>query len=213
MAKEINLPLDDEIIKDLRAGDGITLNGIIYVGRDAAHKRMIEALDQGNSLPFDIRGQVIYYMGPTPPCPGQVIGSAGPTTSGRMDIYSPRLIVEGLKGMIGKGPRSMAVREAMIKYRAVYLGAIGGARALISQSIKKADAIAYEELGAEAVFVGSGIFKSSDPENRAKAIVEATTHYKNPEVLSRVSADLGDPMKGIESNSISEEERLQNRGW
>ena len=122
MAKEINLPLDDEIIKDLRAGDGITLNGIIYVGRDAAHKRMIEALDQGNSLPFDIRGQVIYYMGPTPPRPGQVIGSAGPTTSGRMDIYSPRLIAEGLKGMIGKGSRSMAVREATIKYRAVYLG-------------------------------------------------------------------------------------------
>lgn len=151
MTKEIMLPLTDEIIKNIRAGDSLTLTGIIYVGRDAAHKKMIEALDIGNPLPFDIRGQVIYYMGPTPARPGQVIGSAGPTTSGRMDIYSPRLIAEGLKGMIGKGPRSMAVRESMVKYYAVYLGAIGGAGALISQSIKKADIIAYEELGAEAV--------------------------------------------------------------
>lgn len=151
MIKEINLPLNDEVIEGLRAGDRVLLSGVIYVGRDAAHKRMIEFLDQGSPLPFDVRGQVIYYMGPTPARPGRVIGSAGPTTSGRMDAYSPRLLAEGLKAMIGKGPRSAAVREAMIRYRAVYLGAIGGAGALISRSIKKADTVAYEELGAEAI--------------------------------------------------------------
>ena len=150
-AKKITLPLTDEILKDLRTGDNLLLTGIIYVARDAAHKRMIEALDQGKPLPFDIKGATVYYMGPTPARPGRVIGSAGPTTSGRMDAYAPRLIAEGLKGMIGKGLRSQAVKDAMVKHKAVYLGAIGGAGAIISRSIKKAEVIAYEELGAEAL--------------------------------------------------------------
>lgn len=151
MAKKITLPLTDEILKDLKSGDNVLFTGIIYVARDAAHKRMLEALDQGKPLPFNIRGQTIYFMGPTPAKPGQPIGAAGPTTSGRMDIYSPRLIAEGLKGMIGKGMRSQAVKDAMKKHKAIYLAAIGGAGALISKSIKKAEVIAYEELGAEAI--------------------------------------------------------------
>lgn len=151
MSKRIALPLTDEILKDLKAGDNLLLTGIIYVARDAAHKRMVDALEQGKPLPFDIKGATIYYMGPTPARPGRVIGSAGPTTSGRMDAYAPRLIAEGLKGMIGKGSRSKAVKDAMVKHRAVYLGAVGGAGAIISKSIKKTDVIAYEELGAEAV--------------------------------------------------------------
>ena len=151
MAKKIMMPLTDETIKDLKAGDNVLMNGVIYVGRDAAHKRLVEALDQGKPLPFDIKGQTIYYMGPSPAKPGQVIGSAGPTTSGRMDSYSPRLMAEGLKGMIGKGMRSQDVKDAIKKHGAVYLAAIGGAGALISKSIKKAEVIAYEELGAEAV--------------------------------------------------------------
>jgi len=151
MVKRITLPLTDEILQELKAGDNVLLNGIIYVGRDAAHKRMTEALDQGKPLPFDIKGQTIYYMGPSPAKPGQAIGSAGPTTSGRMDSYSPRLMAEGLKGMIGKGMRSQEVKDAIKKYKAMYFAAIGGAGALISKSIKKAEVIAYEELGAEAV--------------------------------------------------------------
>jgi fumarate hydratase subunit beta len=151
MAKKITLPLTDESIKGLKAGDNVWLTGVMYVARDAAHKRIVEALDQGERLPFDIKGQTIYYMGPTPAKPGQVIGSAGPTTSGRMDAYSPRLIAEGLKGMVGKGMRTPAVKEAMKKYKAVYLAAIGGTGALISKTIKKSEVIAYEELGAEAV--------------------------------------------------------------
>ena len=151
MVKKVTLPLTDETLKDLKAGDNILLTGVMYVGRDAAHKRMVEALDQGKPLPFDIRGQTIYFMGPSPAKPGQPIGSAGPTTSGRMDAYSPRLIAEGLKGMIGKGMRSQAVKDAIKKYKAVYLAAIGGAGALISKSIKKAEVIAYEDLGAEAI--------------------------------------------------------------
>jgi len=151
MAKRIKLPLTDEIVKDLRAGDNLLLTGVIYVARDTAHKRMIEALDQGKPLPFDIKGATVYYMGPSPARPGRVIGSAGPTTSGRMDAYAPRLMAEGIKGMIGKGLRSRAVKDAMVKYRAVYLGAIGGAGAIISRSIKKSEVVAYEELGAEAI--------------------------------------------------------------
>ena len=151
MAKKITLPLTDEILKDLKAGDNVLLNGVIYVGRDAAHKRLVEALDQKKPLPFDLKGQTIYYMGPSPAKPGQAIGSAGPTTSGRMDSYSPRLMAEGLKGMIGKGMRSQEVKDAIKKYKAVYFAAIGGAGALISKSIKKSEVIAYEELGAEAV--------------------------------------------------------------
>jgi fumarate hydratase subunit beta len=151
MVKKVMLPLTDETLKDLKVGDNILLTGIMYVARDAAHKRMIEALEQGKPLPFDIKGQTIYFMGPSPAKPGQPIGSAGPTTSGRMDSYSPRLIAEGLKGMIGKGMRLQTVKDAMREYKAVYLAAIGGAGALISKSIKKSEVIAYEELGAEAI--------------------------------------------------------------
>ena len=151
MSKKVTLPLTDEVLKDLKAGDNFLLTGVIYTARDAAHKRMVEALNQGKSLPFDIKGATIYYMGPTPARTGRIIGSAGPTTSGRMDAYAPRLIAEGLKGMIGKGSRSSAVKDAMVKYKAVYLGAIGGAGVLISRSIKKVEVIAYEELDAEAL--------------------------------------------------------------
>jgi fumarate hydratase subunit beta len=151
MSKKVMLPLTDEVLKDLKTGDNLLLTGVIYTARDTVHKRMIEALDQGKPLPFDIKGATIYYMGPTPARPGRMIGSAGPTTSGRMDAYVPRLIAEGLKGMIGKGSRSGDVKGAVVKYKAVYLGAIGGAGALISRSIKKAEVIAYEELGAEAL--------------------------------------------------------------
>ncbi|MGC8839055.1 MAG: Fe-S-containing hydro-lyase [Anaerolineae bacterium] len=149
---QITTPLTDEVVERLRAGDKVTLSGVVYVARDAAHKRLVEALDRGEDLPLDLRGQVIYYMGPSPAPPGRPIGAAGPTTSGRMDPYAPRLMAEGLKGMIGKGNRSPAVREAMQKYKAVYFGAIGGAGALISQRIKEAEVIAYPDLGAEALF-------------------------------------------------------------
>ncbi len=147
----IKSPVDEETIKKLRAGDQVFITGVIYVGRDTAHKKMVEALDQGKPLPFDIRGQTIYYMGPAPAKPGQPIGSAGPTTSGRMDATSPRLLTEGLKVMIGKGMRSQAVKDAIKKYQAVYMAAVGGAGALISKSIKKSEVVAYPELGAEAV--------------------------------------------------------------
>jgi fumarate hydratase subunit beta len=149
--KRINLPLTEEMLGDLRAGDSLLLNGVIYVARDAAHKRMVEALDQGKPLPIDIVGQTVYFMGPSPARPGRPIGAAGPTTSGRMDAYSPRLIAEGLKGMIGKGPRAREVKDAMVTYKAIYMGAIGGAGAIISRSILKSDVVAYDELGAEAL--------------------------------------------------------------
>jgi len=151
MSKKVMLPLTDEVLKDLKTGDNLLLTGVIYAARDAAHKRMVEALGQGNLLPFDIKGATIYYMSPTPARPGMIIGSAGPTTSGRMDAYAPSLIAEGLKGMIGKGSRSKAVKDAMVKHKAVYLGAIGGAGAIVSKSIKKLEMVAYEELGAEAL--------------------------------------------------------------
>ncbi len=151
MPKTINLPLKDKVIAELKTGDNVLLNGVIYAARDAAHKRIIEALDEGQPLPFELKGQTIYYMGPTPAKPGQAIGAAGPTSSYRMDIYAPRLIEAGLKGMIGKGQRTQPVLDAIKKYKAVYFGAIGGTGALISKSIKRAEIIAYEELGAEAV--------------------------------------------------------------
>ncbi|MCL0088543.1 Fe-S-containing hydro-lyase [Dehalococcoidia bacterium] len=151
MAQRIRLPLHAEVIEKLRAGDQVRINGIIYSARDAAHKRLVEALDRGEDLPFDIEGQTIYYMGPSPPRPGRVIGSAGPTTSGRMDAYAPRLMEVGLKGMIGKGSRSQEVKDAMRSYKAVYFAAIGGAGALIAKSIKKAEVVAYDDLGAEAL--------------------------------------------------------------
>jgi len=147
----ITSPLDSEAIEKLRAGDQVFISGVIYTARDAAHKRLIEALDRGEQPPFDFRGQTLYYMGPSPAKPGQVIGAAGPTTSGRMDVYSPRLIAAGLKGMIGKGSRSKEVKEAIKEHKAVYLAAIGGAGALIARSIKKAEVVAYEDLGAEAI--------------------------------------------------------------
>jgi fumarate hydratase subunit beta len=151
MLKQVILPLSEEALKNLHAGDNVLLTGVIYVARDTAHKRLVEALEKGMPLPFDIKGQTIYYMGPSPARPGQVIGAAGPTTSGRMDSFSVRLMQAGLKGMIGKGNRSAAVREAIPKYRAVYFAAIGGAGALISRSIKTSGLVAYPELGAEAV--------------------------------------------------------------
>ena len=149
--KKVTLPLTDETLKDLHAGDNLLLTGVMYAGRDAVHKRLIEALDQSKPLPLDFKGQTIYFMGPTPARPGRPIGAAGPTTSGRMDSYSPRLIAQGLKGMVGKGVRSQAVKDAMKKHKAVYLAAVGGAGALISNSIKKAEVVAYENLGAEAL--------------------------------------------------------------
>lgn len=148
---KITTPLTDEIVEQLRAGDKVLISGTMFVARDAAHKRMVETLDRGEELPFDPQGQVIYYMGPSPAPPGRPIGSAGPTTSYRMDPYAPRMMEVGLKGMIGKGNRNMAVREAIQKHKAIYLAATGGAAALIAQSIKQAEVIAYEELGAEAV--------------------------------------------------------------
>ena len=151
MTKNITLPLTEEALTELRAGDDLRLNGVMYAARDAAHQRLAADLEQGRPLPFDIRGQTIYFMGPTPSIPGAVIGSAGPTTSGRMDPYSPGLISAGLKGMIGKGKRSPAVKEAMQQHRAVYLGAIGGTGALISRNIQRAEVIAYQDLGAEAI--------------------------------------------------------------
>ena len=144
-------PLTDEVIEKLHAGDRVEITGTIYVARDAAHKRMVETLDRGEKLPLDVHGQIVYYMGPSPTKPGNVIGSAGPTTSGRMDRYAPRLMAEGLKGMIGKGLRLPPVKDAMKQYKAVYFAATGGAAALIAQRIKKAQVIAYEELGAEAL--------------------------------------------------------------
>ncbi len=151
MAKKIKLPLTEEIIKSLKAGDNILLSGVLYVARDAAHRRMVESLDKGESLPFDIKDQALYYMGPSPAPPGKVIGSAGPTTSARMDAYSPRLLAVGLKGMIGKGVRSSEVREALKRYKAVYLATVGGAGALISKTIVTSEVVAYPDLGPEAV--------------------------------------------------------------
>lgn len=148
---ELTTPLRDEDIAQLRAGDRVSISGVIYSARDAAHKRMVEALDRGEPLPFDIAGQVVYYMGPSPAKPGHVIGSAGPTTSSRMDRYAPILIAKGLKGMIGKGVRSAAVKEAIRGHKAIYFAAISGAGALIAQRIVRADPVAYEDLGAEAV--------------------------------------------------------------
>jgi fumarate hydratase subunit beta len=151
MVKKVTLPLTDEALEGLRAGDQVRLSGVMYTARDTAHKRLVADLEQGKPLPFDIKGQTIYYMGPSPARPGRPIGAAGPTTSSRMDIYSPRLLAAGLKGMIGKGRRSPEVRDAMKKYKAVYFATIGGAGALISGSIRKSEVIAYEELDAEAV--------------------------------------------------------------
>jgi fumarate hydratase subunit beta len=151
LSKDIRLPLTEETIAGLRAGDHVTLTGVIYTARDAAHKRMIEALDRGEPLPIDIKGAVIYYVGPTPERPGRVIGAAGPTTSMRLNPYTPRLMEQGLKATIGKGGRSDEVKEALKKYRGVYFLAVGGTGALLSKRIKKAAVVAYEDLGTEAI--------------------------------------------------------------
>ena len=151
MEKYIQAPLDEETIKDLRAGDFVYITGTIYTARDAAHKRMSEALVAGGTLPIELRNNIIYYMGPSPAREGRAIGSAGPTTSGRMDRYTPALLDLGLKGMIGKGKRSGEVKEAMVRNGCVYFAAIGGAGALLSKAIKKSEVIAYEDLGTEAV--------------------------------------------------------------
>jgi fumarate hydratase subunit beta len=149
--KALKVPLTDEVIKDLSIGDKVTLTGTVYSARDAAHKRLVGLIEEGEDLPFDLKGQVIYYVGPTPAKPGHALGAAGPTTSYRMDPYAPTLIKHGLKGMIGKGARSEDVKDAMKRYGAVYFAAVGGAGALISKSVTKAEVIAYPELGAEAV--------------------------------------------------------------
>ena len=151
--RQINItsPIDTETIEKLRVGTQVLISGVIYTARDAAHKRLIQALDRGEKLPFDLNGQTLYYMGPSPARPGQVIGSAGPTTSSRMDIYTPRLIAAGIRAMIGKGSRSPEVREAIKRYKAIYFATIGGAGALLHRAIKQAEVIAYEDLGTEAI--------------------------------------------------------------
>lgn len=149
--KNITTPLAEEVVKDLHAGDFVRITGPVYTARDAAHKRMYEALQRGEKLPFDVQDQVIYYVGPTPAKPGEIVGSAGPTTSGRMDKYTPTMIEQGMKGMIGKGLRNDAVVEACKKHHAVYFIAIGGTAAVISQSIRSETMIAYEDLGPEAI--------------------------------------------------------------
>ncbi len=151
MAIKITTPLTQEKLKTLKAGDSCLISGVIYTARDAAHKRLCELVAEGKELPFDVKDAVIYFVGPTPAKPGQAIGSAGPTTSYRMDAYSPILIGEGQTGMIGKGKRGPEVIDAMKKHGAIYFGAIGGCGALLSKCIKSAEIVAYEDLGAEAI--------------------------------------------------------------
>ena len=150
-AISIKAPLTTKDVENLHAGDNVLITGTLYAARDAAHKKLVELLDKGEKLPFDMEGAVIYYVGPTPAPPGKPIGSAGPTTSYRMDSYTPRLVEIGMKGCIGKGERNEKVVEAMKKHKAVYFAALGGGAALIAQSIKKSEIIAFEELGAEAL--------------------------------------------------------------
>ena len=151
MAISITTPLTREKVRGLKSGDSVLLSGVIYTARDAAHKRLCELVEAGKELPMDVKDSIIYFVGPTPAKPGQAIGSAGPTTSYRMDAYSPTMIQQGLTGMIGKGKRGPEVISAMKEYGAVYFGAIGGCGALLSKCIKKAEIIAYEDLGAEAI--------------------------------------------------------------
>ena len=148
---KITTPLTREAVRNLKAGDSCLISGVIYTARDAAHKRLCELVEAGKELPMDVKDSIIYFVGPTPAKPGQAIGSAGPTTSYRMDAYSPTLIAQGLTGMIGKGKRGPEVVAAMKEHGAVYFGAIGGCGALLSKCIKKAEIVAYEDLGAEAI--------------------------------------------------------------
>ena len=151
-AIKIKAPItDDSVIESLKAGDLVLISGVIYTARDAAHKRIVEALDRGEKPPIELQGQIIYYAGPAPAKPGRPIGSVGPTTSYRMDPYAPRLLAEGLKGMIGKGSRSKEVIEAIKKYKGVYFGAVGGAAAYLARCVKEAQVVAYEDLGPEAI--------------------------------------------------------------
>lgn len=150
MIKKVRTPLTKQAVQDLQAGDVVRISGKIYTARDAAHKRMVEDLAAGKNLPIDMQGQVIYYVGPAPAMPGQVIGSAGPTTSGRMDKYAPTMMQQGMAGMIGKGLRGKEVVEAMQKYGCVYFAAVGGAGAVIAKTIKAYKVLAYDDLGAEA---------------------------------------------------------------
>lgn len=149
--KRITAPFDDATARSLRAGDRVLISGVILAARDAAHKRLVETLDKGDALPVDLKGAVVYYVGPSPAKPGEVIGAAGPTTSGRMDAYTPRLLDQGLKGMIGKGYRKPEVLAAMKKHGVPYMAAVGGAGALIARSMTKYTVLAYEELGPEAI--------------------------------------------------------------
>lgn len=151
MERHITAPFDKKLAEELEAGDYVYITGTIYSARDAAHKRMYESLLQGEEIPMELKGQVIYYLGPTPAREGQVIGSAGPTTSSRMDKYTPLLLEKGLNGMIGKGKRSPDVIDAIVSQKAVYFAAVGGAGALLSKCIKKSEVIAYEDLGTEAI--------------------------------------------------------------
>ena len=151
MDKRITTPITEEITKDLKAGDYVYITGTIYVARDAAHKRMIEAYENGEPFPFDIKNQTVYYLGPTPARPGAIIGSAGPTTSGRMDKYTPTLLDNGLIGMIGKGRRSEGVIDSIKRNKCIYFAAVGGAGALLSKCIKASEVIAYDDLGPEAI--------------------------------------------------------------
>ena len=149
--KRIEAPLSDEEVLSLKAGDNVLISGVIYTARDAAHKKLIELMDKKETLPLDLQGQIIYYVGPTPAKPGQVIGSAGPTTSGRMDKYTPRMLESGMKACIGKGLRNQAVKDALKEHKGIYFAAVGGAGALLSKKIKKCEVVAYPELGAEAI--------------------------------------------------------------
>jgi fumarate hydratase subunit beta len=147
----ITSPIDAKIIEKLTAGTKVLISGVVYTARDAAHQRLIQALEKEEGLPFDLKGQTLYYLGPSPAPPGRLIGAAGPTTGSRMDKYTPRLLAAGMRAMMGKGNRSPEVREAIKKYKAVYFVTIGGAGALLSKAIKKAEVIAYQDLGAEAI--------------------------------------------------------------
>ncbi len=150
-ATRIEAPLKDDDVLSLKAGDNVLISGVIYTARDAAHKKLVDLMDKNEPLPVDLEGQIIYYVGPTPAKPGQVIGSAGPTTSGRMDAYTPQMLKYGMKACIGKGFRSQKVKDAFKEYKGVYFAAVGGAGALLSKTIKKCDVVAYPELGAEAI--------------------------------------------------------------
>ncbi len=151
--QRISTPLGENEVKALRSGDRVFISGEIYTARDMAHKRLVEMLDSGQDIPLDLKGSIVYYVGPTPAPPGRVIGSAGPTTAGRMDPYTPRILAQGVRGLIGKGRRSPEVKEALVRYGAVYLAAMGGAGALLSRHITGARAVLFEDLGPEAVYL------------------------------------------------------------